>query len=181
MSYFYEKSESEYFIDPLWKWCKSITKSFCDSQLSLFLFFLSFCTIFPAQRWKQTSSPFFHFNVYPENCCSLDISSFSWSFPVNRSDGCAGKSQQKSLKSPFCLTFMLILNFSTMTAVFTWMHRVEQVCLITSNIVQKRQKTKPNCPPPGKTCTLCFVKLQAALDLFENPPTKKSRKLQPWL
>lgn len=36
---------------------------------------------------------------------------------------------------------MLILNFSTMTAVFTWMYRVEQVCLITSNIVQK---TKPN-------------------------------------
>lgn len=92
------------------------------------------------------SFPFFHFYFYPENCCSLDISSFSWSFPVNRIDGCAGKSQQKSLKSPFCLTFMLILNFSTMTAVFTlnapsWTGVSNKVCLITSNIVQKRQKT----------------------------------------
>lgn len=114
------------------------------TSADFFSFFL-FCTIFPAQRWKHfwslkaaTSFPFFHFNFYPENCCSLDISSFSWSFPVNRSHGCAGKSQQKSLKSPFCLS--CFLNFSTMTAVFTWMHRVEQVCLITSNIVQKRQK-----------------------------------------
>lgn len=37
---------------------------------------------------------------------------------------------------------MLILNFSTMTAVFTWMYRVEQVCLITSNIVQKKAQNQ---------------------------------------